>query len=56
MTNDRIDWFLTPWEGSRCEQYCRRAQFTLREILLAQEEMQKLAECLGNTGARKTEK
>lgn len=41
-----IDWSLTTWEGSRREQYRRWSQLTLREILLAQEEMQKLAEKL----------
>jgi hypothetical protein len=43
---DGIDWSLTTWEGSRREQYRRWSQLTLREILLAQEEMQKLAEKL----------
>ena len=42
-TKNEIDWSLTSWEGSRCEQYRRWLQLTLREILLAQEEMQKLA-------------
>ena len=46
MTNHKIDWSLTTWEGSRREQYRRWSQLTLREILLAQEEMQKLAEKL----------
>jgi hypothetical protein len=53
---DGIDWSLTTWEGSRREQYRRWSQLTLREILLAQEEMQKLAECLGKPDAGKTEK
>ena len=41
---DDIDWSLTTWEGSRREQIQRWSKLTLREILLAQEEMQKLAE------------
>jgi len=45
-TQQAIDWSLTTWEGSRREQYRRWSQLTLREILLAQEEMQKLAEKL----------
>lgn len=41
---DDINWSLTTWEGSRREQIRRWSQLTLREILLAQEEMQELAE------------
>ena len=41
---DEIDWSLTTWEGSRREQYRRWSKLTLREILLAQEEMQELAD------------
>jgi len=42
-----IDWSLTTWEGSRREQLRRWSELSLREILLAQEEMQELAEKLG---------
>ena len=44
---DIIDWSLTTWEGSRREQLRRWAALSLEEILLAQEEMQELAEKLG---------
>ncbi len=44
MTNDEIDWSLTTWEGSRREQLRRWSRLTLKEILLAQEEMQDLAD------------
>jgi len=42
----KIDWSLTTWEGSRREQLRRWSELSLREILLAQEEMQELAESL----------
>jgi len=45
---DDIDWSLTTWEGSRREQIRRWSKLSLREILLAQEEMQKLAEQFNN--------
>lgn len=45
-----IDWSLTTWEGSRREQLRRWSELSLREILLAQEEMQELAEKLGPAG------
>lgn len=45
-TKNEIDWSLTSWESSCREQYRRWSQLTLREILLAQEEMQDLAEKL----------
>jgi hypothetical protein len=41
-----IDWSLTTWEGAEREQLRRWAQFTLEEIVRAQEEMQSLAERL----------
>lgn len=37
-----IDWSLTTWEGSRREQLRRWAKLSLREIMLAQEEMREL--------------
>ena len=52
MTNDEINWSLTTWEGSRREQYRCWSQLTLREILLAQEEMQKLADAFQNNPAK----
>lgn len=47
---DAIDWSLTTWEGSRREQLRRWAALSLREIILAQEEMRELAEKLGPAG------
>ncbi len=44
MTKNEINWGLTSWEGSRREQYRRWAKLSLSEILLAQEEMQELAD------------
>lgn len=41
---EAIDWSLTTWDGTRREQLRRWAALTLEEILLAQEEMQELAE------------
>lgn len=41
---DAIDWTLTTWEGSRREQLRRWAELSLREIILAQEEMRELSE------------
>lgn len=41
---DTIDWSLTTWEGSRREQLRRWSQLSLREIVLAQEEMRELSE------------
>ncbi len=43
---DEIDWSLTTFEGARREQLRRWAQLPLEEILLAQEEMQALADWL----------
>lgn len=40
---DEIDWSLATWEGSRREQLRRWSKLSLREIILAQEEMQELA-------------
>jgi len=48
--NHEIDWSLTTWEGSRREQYRRWSKLSLREILLAQEEMQTV---LDNFGERR---
>ncbi len=41
---DPIDWSLTTWEGAEREQLRRWAALTLEEILLAQEQMQALAD------------
>jgi len=41
---ENIDWELTTFEGSRREQLRRWSRLSLREILLAQEEMQILSE------------
>ena len=43
---DTIDWSLTTWEGSRREQLRRWAKLSLKEIILAQEEMRELSEKL----------
>jgi len=40
---DNIDWNLTTWEGAQKEQLKRWSNLSLKEILLAQEEMQELA-------------
>lgn len=52
---DAIDWSLTTWEGSRREQLRRWAELSLREIILAQEEMRELSERFAQTGNSKTE-
>ena len=41
-----IDWSLTTWEGARREQHRRWASLSLREIVMALEEMHALAERL----------
>jgi hypothetical protein len=41
-----IDWNLTTWEGSRQEQLKHWSKLSLEEIILAQEEMQKISEML----------
>ncbi len=41
--DDRIDWSLTTWEGSRREQLRRWVALSLEEIIRAQEEMADLA-------------
>jgi len=41
---DRIDWTLTTWEGSRRAQLRRWCALTLRERLVALEEMTDLAQ------------
>jgi hypothetical protein len=46
-----IDWSLTTWEGAEREQLRRWAELSLEEILLAQEEMQSLADRLGKPEA-----
>jgi len=46
-----IDWNLTTWQGAEREQLRRWAQLSLEEILLAQEEMQALAEWLSGKPA-----
>ncbi len=43
---DEIDWNLTTWEGARNEQLKRWSKLSLKEILLAQEEMQKISDKL----------
>jgi hypothetical protein len=47
--DDGIDWRLTTWEGARREQLRRWAELPLEQIILAQEEMQELAELLNET-------
>ena len=43
------DWSLTTWEGARREQLRRWAELSLREIILAQEEMRELSERLSQS-------
>ena len=46
---EEIDWTLTTWEGARREQQRRWKNLSLREIILALEEMQSLAERLSSS-------
>lgn len=46
--DDRIDWSVTTWEGSRREQIRRWRRLTVRERLEALDEMTALAERLGS--------
>jgi hypothetical protein len=48
-TSEPITWALTTWEGARREQHRRWANLSLREIVLALEEMQALAERLSSS-------
>jgi hypothetical protein len=52
MTTDNnaepINWELTTWEGARREQLRRWAEMPLRDIILALEEMQVVAERLSS--------
>ena len=41
-----IDWSLTTWEGARQEKLKHWSTLSLKEIILAQEEMQKILEKL----------
>lgn len=50
-----IDWSLATWEGAEREQLRRWAALTLEEILLAQEEMQSLAERLAASDGTQTQ-
>jgi hypothetical protein len=45
---DPIDWSLTTWDGSVREQLRRWSELPLERIILAQEEMQELAEEFGS--------
>ena len=44
---DPIEWSLTTWDGLQREQLRRWAELPLERIILAQEEMQELAQRLG---------
>jgi len=46
----RIDWSVTSFDGARREQLRRWSRLSLREIVAALEEMQDLAERLGQAG------
>ncbi len=48
---ETIDWSLATWEGAEREQLRRWAALSLQEIVLAQEEMQDLAERLAKAPA-----
>ncbi len=41
---DGFDWSVTTWEGSRREQLRQWSRLSLREIILAQEQMRELSE------------
>jgi len=45
---DTIDWSLTTWEGSLREQLRLWSELPVKRIVLAQEEMQDLAEQFGS--------
>jgi hypothetical protein len=49
---DTIDWSLTTWNGSLREQLRRWSELPLERIVLAQEEMQDLAQQFGPAAAR----
>jgi len=53
---EAIDWSLTTWEGAEREQLRRWAELSLEEIVLAQEEMQELAERLATARADRGQK
>jgi len=48
IETDPIDWSLTTWEGSLREQLRRWSELPLERIILAQEEMQDLADWFGS--------
>ena len=48
---DRIDWHLTTWRGAQEEQLRRWAALPLERIVLAQEEMQAIADQLASAPA-----
>jgi hypothetical protein len=48
METERIDWHLTTWRGAQEEQLRRWAELPLEQIILAQEEMQLLADQLAS--------
>lgn len=48
---DDIDWSLTTWEGSRRAQLRRSLELSLRERLLAIDEMAKLAQAFAQARA-----
>lgn len=48
---DIIDWSKATFDGARREQLRRWSQLSLREVILALEEMQQLAIALGNKDA-----
>lgn len=45
--HEMIDWSLTTWEGAEREQLRRWSRLSLEEVIRAQEEMQSLADRLG---------
>lgn len=46
LSAHKIDWNLTTWKGAQKEQLKRWSELSLKEILLAQEEMQEIADKL----------
>ncbi|MFN0316227.1 MAG: hypothetical protein ACKVQA_14460 [Burkholderiales bacterium] len=43
IEDERIDWKLTTWEGSRREQLRRWSELPLEQVILALEEMEELS-------------
>lgn len=53
-SSEGIDSALTTWKGARRDQLRRWSQMSLREMILALEEMEELADRLARTNARES--